>query len=579
MLDYAYFYYFFYNFTFFYTTTPLPGEEYTDFYSIYYRIVDNEFVYSTGDDETPELVLQVFDPLGNEVTSIEGLEYVTTSDGVKGFDITTAQEIYPVSVEYEIVTDGTAPTVQEWTFVLFFMNLETNQNINAGKLFESDITIQHETRDLEGRPSISAISNTTTQFFGTDVETSSLFEVSFSENNGTTVCEPEHTSELEDGTHTVSCTAIDNNGYKTTATKEVEIFNQLGDVLLLNESTSYNTLDSAISYIKNKNVSFITAAITDEGFYATEDDSGTSYYFRGAVTDNWVYFAGFYWRILRIDGVGNIKLIYSGTTKPTSDTAIMTGIGTQIGTSNFQDKTTILEDGNYLYHSIESIGYVYSDGKIRGTDKDSLAKNVVDTWYDTNLKPYESYISTSIYCLSRRMYNGSNYTIEITDNNINSYTNIQIYSDSGIYAKTATYAKVSTPTYYPNDDSNLTSLTCSANDSVSLRIGLISTQESFTAGTAYAASGFEINGNAISSVTTNNATYLYTGQNYWSLTPYRHSKNGGSYTGWMGYGNYATTSHANIATANLGLRPTISLNSDITITGGTGTGTDPYVIG
>ena len=42
---------------------------------------------------------------------------------------------------------------------------------------------------------------------------------------------------------------------------------------------------------------------------AAEDDYGTSYYFRGAVTNNYVEFANKCWRIVRVDGDGSVKLI------------------------------------------------------------------------------------------------------------------------------------------------------------------------------------------------------------------------------------------------------------------------------
>ena len=52
--------------------------------------------------------------------------------------------------------------------------------------------------------------------------------------------------------------------------------------------------------------------MNDKGLYKTSDSYGTSYYFRGAVDNNWLYFAGFYWRIIRINGDGSIRLIYTG---------------------------------------------------------------------------------------------------------------------------------------------------------------------------------------------------------------------------------------------------------------------------
>ena len=48
----------------------------------------------------------------------------------------------------------------------------------------------------------------------------------------------------------------------------------------------------------------------DEALLAsTEDDYGTSYYFRGAVTNNYVEFANKCWRIVRVGGDGSVKLI------------------------------------------------------------------------------------------------------------------------------------------------------------------------------------------------------------------------------------------------------------------------------
>ena len=49
---------------------------------------------------------------------------------------------------------------------------------------------------------------------------------------------------------------------------------------------------------------FDDPATTDEGVFEMEDDYGTSYYYRGAVENNYVKFAGFYWRIIRVNGDG-----------------------------------------------------------------------------------------------------------------------------------------------------------------------------------------------------------------------------------------------------------------------------------
>ena len=40
---------------------------------------------------------------------------------------------------------------------------------------------------------------------------------------------------------------------------------------------------------------------SDKGLYTMEDDYGTSYYYRGSVTNNYVLFGGYFWRIIRLN--------------------------------------------------------------------------------------------------------------------------------------------------------------------------------------------------------------------------------------------------------------------------------------
>ena len=60
---------------------------------------------------------------------------------------------------------------------------------------------------------------------------------------------------------------------------------------------------------------------SDKGLYVGTDDYGATYYYRGNVNNNYVYFAGYYWRIIRQNGDGSIRLLYAGTS------ANATGIG------------------------------------------------------------------------------------------------------------------------------------------------------------------------------------------------------------------------------------------------------------
>ena len=162
---------------------------------------------------------------------------------------------------------------------------------------------------------------------------------------------------------------------------------------------------------------FSQVATTDEGVYAAEDDYGTSYYFRGAVENNYVKFAGFYWRIIRINGDGSIRLIYDGTSahangESSSDRQIGRSrfnatygdnayVGYMMGIANQCDSTTKCEA------SIKTTSYSQAHSNIY----DSHIKTVVDNWYKTNILDagYSDKVADVIYCNDRSLSSGMGY--------------------------------------------------------------------------------------------------------------------------------------------------------------------------
>ena len=112
-------------------------------YYVYFQINSNDYIYTTT-EQTPEIVLTITDPEGNPVTSIDGLDYVT-SGGISGFDITTKSGLYEVAELYEIIsTSSTDDTIQEWEFTVSFINLDTNQAENGGKTLEGKVILSRE---------------------------------------------------------------------------------------------------------------------------------------------------------------------------------------------------------------------------------------------------------------------------------------------------------------------------------------------------------------------------------------------------------------------------------------------------
>ena len=120
------------------------------------------------------------------------------------------------------------------------------------------------------------------------------------------------------------------------------------------------------------------------------------YYFAGNAKNNWVKFAGFYWRIIRTNHDGSIRLLYSGTATNTTKG--------YIGGSTFN---SLSDDPMY-------VGYMYgTDGTLasnRTNETDSAIKTYIDNWYGNNLSSYTKYISTkAVYCNDRKApsYNAS----------------------------------------------------------------------------------------------------------------------------------------------------------------------------
>ena len=114
-------------------------------YNVYLNIENNTFTYTnTG---TPELLLQVINKTtGTPITSITGLVYKTVTDGkntsISGFDITNKSGLITILNNKEI--SASPKTIEEYTITITFINHNYDQNINAGKSFNSKVIIQKE---------------------------------------------------------------------------------------------------------------------------------------------------------------------------------------------------------------------------------------------------------------------------------------------------------------------------------------------------------------------------------------------------------------------------------------------------
>ncbi len=269
------------------------------------------------------------------------------------------------------------------------------------------------------------------------------------------------------------------------------------------------------------------------GIYEAKDDFGTSYYFRGTVTNNYVQFAGYYWRIIRINGDGSIRMIYDGTTAHAN--------GDSLNGSNRQIQTSGYNDAEGVPNTSIGVGYTYEEGLQRPSSQNggtaSTIKEVLDNWYQDNIANEgldDQVISGPGFCNDREIASWSNWVVN--------GTTLDYIARERLRANR-------TPT-----------LKCSNNlDLYTTKIGLITADEVTIAG------GFwQI---------VNQSYYLYTGQQYWTITPYGFN------------GSYATVHIVSSAgelnsgvNALRGVRPVINLSADVTISSGDGTMDNPYII-
>ena len=107
----------------------------------------------------------------------------------------------------------------------------------------------------------------------------------------------------------------------------------------------------------------VTKGEATDGYVCSASDAyGTSYYYRGNVTNNYVKFADKYWRIVRINGDGTVRVIYDGTSAHTNGES---STDRQIGTSrfNYYWKRDNVQDSNssYVYLDNAGVGYMYGN--------------------------------------------------------------------------------------------------------------------------------------------------------------------------------------------------------------------------
>ena len=274
----------------------------------------------------------------------------------------------------------------------------------------------------------------------------------------------------------------------------------------------------------------------------------TVYYYAGNTTNNWVKFGGFYWRIIRTNADGSIRLLYSGTSHDTTSGYLSTGNSTFNSSRN----------------SPKYVGYMYGNDdssllNARANTNNSTIKTAIDNWYASNMTSYTKYLSTTaVYCNDRTEQTAGTY------------------NKGGTRFYYAPYARANTnytPTYDCTEASDAFSVD-NTSAKLTYPIALMTSDEIMRAG-----------GKSATDLTSPYAWYYLNSANgsitahnwWWLLSPF----------GWYDsraqvFRVYGSSDRGNfngfVDTGNGTVRPVLSLKSCTLYSTGDGSATNPYTI-
>ena len=324
----------------------------------------------------------------------------------------------------------------------------------------------------------------------------------------------------------------------------------------------------------------------EKGMYKTADDLVTSYYYRGYVNNNWVKFGKYtsdiyncnyvisltdtgnctklissgediYWRIIRINGDNTIRMIYSGTINPSSDSGVISSDGVQmnktttsIGISVFNNSKAKAEYVGYQYIEGQQHGYGKCDGAnesctVNGSKVyNSVIKQALEQWYTGTTLKDNDLVADQIFCNDRSA-------------SINQTTD---WASTGIDYKYGAHGRLFSNKKpiltCPTESDKFTVNTSNGNGALTYPVGLITADEVVMAGFS-------------------SGSYLFFRSCYNTGSPYSYSGSNGTPYAFVYYscGNM----DLNNADSNAAVHSVISLASTVELSG-EGTYTKPYTV-
>ena len=334
---------------------------------------------------------------------------------------------------------------------------------------------------------------------------------------------------------------------------EMKTTTKLATVYYVVSATASSFTYKPVSSNKNTNEAIVAS---------TEDDYGTSYYYRGSVDNNYVQFANKCWRIVRVIGDGSIKLILHNDN--TSNVANPCAAANNSTTAAFvhYNGSTYKSVFNSSYDDNTYVGFMYGTAGSSdyasthaNTNKSTILTNL-ETWYTNNLASYEDKIADTVWCSDKSI---------VTDTTFDPYgknpTGLGCGTNNTYY--TTMQRLVSTEDSYAGGTGP--TLKCSGELSkIATKVGLLSADE-------IAFAGYVADLHNPTSFLQENASEGY----WWSLSPSVFDNDYADV--WFVNGYSGSLSYNYVGSNFVAVRPSISLEPSTNVTGD-GTSSSPFIV-
>lgn len=268
----------------------------------------------------------------------------------------------------------------------------------------------------------------------------------------------------------------------------------------------------------------------NSSLYVVLDESGSSYIFPGCNESNYVKFANFWWRIVRINGDGSVRLIYQGTNH--DSTGAEAGIGYSVFNTNVLDNTYV--------------GYMYGEEDSEPTNiHNSDMKMYLENWYQSNLLSYDNYIDyNAIFWYDRKPGQGTGIGKEET------YYGAYTRASNGAGSLRASV----------NRDMYSSTVANKGNKVLTYPIGLLTLDEVLL---------------SLNLIGSKNTNFYNIGYRYWIASPFAYNPKQGAYV--TQCTDDCTLTNLRVDASQTLVRPVINLKGTLLSTG-SGTPNDPYEV-